>query len=179
MKRKIRDRIAAVIWAVATFDSRTEIEEFCRRQLELSAKDTETAIEEARQRIRAAADVDITAETGKALVRNDYLYKQAVKTQDLKTAARVQRDRLVILGLDRRQAAASGDVIEYDADAAELEATLDNVRAQLEALRIAPEGLRIEDLARAVVTHVLEKEKQLLCLSSATEEPGTGTEKSS
>lgn len=172
VKKKIRDNIGGVIWAIATFDSAAEVEEYCRRKLELTPKETAEAIEEARRRIKAAADFDLTAELGLALTRNNYLYKQAVKMQDLKTAAKTQRDRWILLGIDRPATgpAAAGSIIEYDADAAELEATIENVRGQLEALEIAPAGLALEDLTRAIVTRFLEFEKRLLCSPETAEQ---------
>ena len=176
MKKKVKDKIGMVVWAVSTFDSEAEIIKFCREKVELTAKETEEAIEEARRRIRDAADFDLTYEIGRELTKNDYLYKQAVKMQDLKTAAKTQRDRWILLGLEKAaKGAAGGEVIEYDADAAELEIKLDNIRAQLEALEIAPAGLAIEDLTRRVVVAYLEMEKKTICRSPDTQGPDTET----
>lgn len=176
MKKKVKDRIGGVIWAVSTLDSEDEIAKFCREKLELTAKEAGQAVEEARRRIRAAADFDLGYEIGRELTKNDYLYKQAVKAQDLKTAAKTQRDRWILLGLEK--GTASGvNIIEYNASTAELEAKLENVRAQLESLGIAPVGLAIEDLTRAVVVRLLTMEKQRLCRSPDMLELDTATPK--
>lgn len=161
-KKKVKDKIGMVKWAVATFDSNAEIFDFCRKTLEFSTKETEEAIEEARRQIRDNADFDLSYEIGRELAKNDYLYKQSVKMQDLKTAAKTQRDRWILLGIGQGNQL-SGEIIDYNADVAELEAQLENVRAQLEALEIAQKGLPIEDLTRAVVVRFLEMEKKTLC----------------
>lgn len=166
VKKKIADRIHEVLFAVSIYQAEPQLRDFCKNRLQLTARETEEALEEARRRIRAAAEYDLTEELGQALVRNDYLYKQAVMAQDLKTAARVQRDRAILLGLQKRNQVAAGPVIDYDPETAEMEAALLNVRTQLEALKIVPAGLPIEDLTRAAVSRIIELEKR--CLSAET-----------
>lgn len=174
VKKKIAEKIHDVLFAVSVYQSEEQLRAFCQNRLQLTPRETNEALEEARRRIQAAAEYDLTEELGQALVRNDYLYRQAVMAQDLKTAARVQRDRWKLLGLQQAKQTAAATVIDYDADAAEMEADLTDVRDQLESLRIAPEGIAITDLARAVVIRYLELEKK--CLSQETPKLAGGIE---
>ena len=175
-QEKILGQIKSVIFAITTFQGEEYVRELCRQRYGFTEEETDAALEEARRRIQAAAQYDLTEELGQALTRNNYLYEAAVKAQDLKTAVRVQRDRAKLLALDaggsRKE---NGPVIEYNAEAAEMGQTLDNIRAQLEALGIAPAGLPIEDLTRAAVTRILTDEKRILCLSAEIEKPDTET----
>ena len=160
IKKKIRDRIKSIVWAVSTFQGEEYVRQLCREKYELSEKETDQAIEEARKRIVAASQYDLTEELGQALTRNNYLYEATIKAQDLKTAARILRDRQKLLKLETGRDTQQGEVIDYNPEVDMLTEEIETARKYLEAIEGARPGLRLEDLARFALAKSLEAEKR-------------------
>lgn len=144
---------------MTTFKDAAYVTGYCKEQLKIPAKDIPGVIDEAKARIVAAADYDLTDELAQTLIRLDELYERAVKMQDIKTANAVLAGRVKLLGLGGKS---SGPVLTVDYHDAENDMILDAVRSNLEALNIAPAGLPLEDLTRKVVLEFMKMQKCLL-----------------
>lgn len=160
IKKKIKERIKSIVWALSTFQGEEYVRQLCREKYELTEKETDQALEEARRRITAAAEYDLTEELGQALTRNNYLYEAAIKAQDLKTAARILRDRQKLLKLETGHDIQPGEIIDYNPEVEELTEQIETARKYLEAIDGARPGLRLEDLARLALAKSLEAEKK-------------------
>ena len=124
------------------------------KKYKVSKEEAETVLKEARQKITTASTVSAREELGLSLECLKNLYKEAVKTKDLKTALSILKEKNRILNL-------------YDSDDLELisesakSRTEELVRQHLEPLLIGlgvikKENEPLEELARLSASTILQ-----------------------
>jgi len=119
-------------------------------KLGIPAEQIDAELAEARRRITLAATFNRDEELGRAILRLNDCYKQALGQKDPKTALTAERERIKLLRLDAMPIDTGGTGPGADELAA--------VRAQLEPLNLAPPDTNVVELCRLAVARIVALE---------------------
>ncbi len=93
------DVLDKITLLLVSLQSVAAVKEACTSKLGLDATAADLAIQHAREKIRAASEVDRDAARGQALIRLADLYERSLKVQDCKSALACQKEIDKLLGL--------------------------------------------------------------------------------